>query len=119
MMMMSEKWATGLGVVSIALGLTEVVAPGLLARTLGLRSAGLVRAFGAREIAAGVGLLSRARKGPWVGARIAGDALDLAVLASAALRATNSKKRNVAIAIAAVTPIVLTDLVYGRQLMQA
>ena len=111
-----EKWTFGLGIVSIALGASEVIAPGLLSRTLGIRRSGLIRAFGVREIIAGVGLLTRDRKGPWVGARIAGDVLDLAVLASAL---GGAKRRNVAIALAAVAPIVAADLLVGGEYARA
>jgi hypothetical protein len=117
--MSKGTWATGLGIVSLVIGGTELIAPAFLARKLGLKSSRLISAFGAREIAAGVGLLSRSRKGPWVAARIAGDALDVAVLASAALRGTAATKPNAALAMAAVAPIVAADLLYGIRLGSA
>jgi len=105
--------AVGLGWFSIALGLVEVFAARPLAKALGLGSPTLVRAFGVREIVAGVGLLAQNKKGPWVWARIAGDALDLGVLGSAL---TGRKRGNAAVALAAVAPVVGLDLVYGRKL---
>jgi hypothetical protein len=113
--MKTRQIANGLGWFSLALGLTEVVAARPLARALGIKQVGLVRAFGLREIAAGVGLLMKDRKGPWIGARIAGDALDLGVLGFA-LRPSNDQRGNAALALAAVAPVVALDVLCGKQL---
>jgi hypothetical protein len=72
--------ARGLGWFSIALGLAEVLMPRLIARTLGVPSESLVRLYGIREIVTGVGLLTARDPAPWVAARVAGDAVDLATL---------------------------------------
>ena len=74
-----QKRARLLGGFSLGLGLPEVVAPTTITRTLGTWSRpALVRsAYGLREIAAGVGLLSASTREPWMWARVAGDALDL------------------------------------------
>jgi hypothetical protein len=109
-----RRLANGLGWFGIALGTAEVLAPGLLARTLGIRSPALVRAFGAREIAAGIGILTQRRKGPWVWGRIAGDVLDGALLGSALL--SGQKRGNAALALAAVSPVVVLDVVCGSKL---
>ncbi len=114
-MMNTRQIANGLGWFSLALGLTEVIAAEPLARALGSKSPALIRAFGVREIAAGVGLLLQDRKGPWVWARIAGDALDLGVLGSA-LRASNRQRGNAALALAAVAPVVALDVLCGTRL---
>lgn len=110
-----RRCANGLGWFSIALGLAELVGARPLARTLGIKSTALIRAFGLRELAAGVGVLSQERKGPWIMARIAGDVLDVAVLGAAMTR-RNRRRRNAALAMAAVAPVVLLDLVCGRRL---
>jgi hypothetical protein len=108
-----RRLANGLGWFGIGLGLVEVFAPKSLASALGIRSSGLVRAFGVREIAAGIGILTQQRKGPWVWARIVGDALDGAVLGGALM---SSKGRHAALAIAAVSPVIALDVVCGAQL---
>ena len=108
--------ANGLGWFSIALGLTELLAARRLARALGMKSTGLLRFFGVREIVSGIGLLTQDRKGPWVWARIAGDALDVATLGSAAISRRNPKRSNAALAIAGVAPIVALDIASGAQL---
>ena len=113
--MNTRKVAQGLGWFSIALGVSELVFGRTLAKTLGVKSPLLIRMFGLREIAAGVGLLTLEKKGPWIWARIAGDALDAAVL-GAALTSKNKKRGNAAIALAAVSPVVALDIVCGKQL---
>lgn len=73
--------ANGLGWLSLGLGAAELLAPRALDRFLGVRSKlGAYRLFGVREILTGVGLLTGGRKSPWLWARVAGDALDLAAL---------------------------------------
>ncbi len=113
--MNTKQIANGLGWFSLALGLTEVLAAKPLARALGIKSPALIRAFGVREIAAGVGILLQERKGPWVWARVAGDALDLGVLGSA-LSTRNRQRGNAALALAAVAPVVALDVLCGKRL---
>jgi hypothetical protein len=72
--------ARGLGWFSIALGLAEVLMPRMIARTLGVPSESLVRLYGVREIITGVGLLTARDPAPWMAARVAGDAVDIATL---------------------------------------
>ena len=66
---------------SIGLGLAECLMPRTMARAVGLEGKeNLLRAFGMREIATGVGLLMSRDPEPWVWGRVAGDALDLGAL---------------------------------------
>ena len=76
-----DRLAKSLGWFSIGLGLAEILAARRLTRLTGLESMeGVVRAFGAREIASGMTTLSTEKEtGLWT--RLAGDALDLGVLA--------------------------------------
>lgn len=79
----SHALARGLGWFSIALGVAEIVAPRAITRRIGLRGQeGLVQAYGAREIATGIGLLTTSQPAPWLWGRVAGDALDIATLAA-------------------------------------
>jgi len=74
--------AQGLGLFSSALGVAELPAPRTLARMTGMQGREtLIRACGLREIVNGVGLLASADPRPWLWGRIAGDALDLSMLA--------------------------------------
>jgi hypothetical protein len=105
-----DNLARALGWFSIGLGLTELIAPGWIARKLGLEGKeGLIRTFGARELASAVPTLS-VDKPVGLAARIGGDALDLATLAIA-LRPGNPKRGNAAIATALVVGVTLLDLV--------
>ena len=79
-----EGLARGLGWFSLGLGLTEILAPRAVARLAGARRGNdaLVRLLGLREVAHGVAIFAQGRRPAgalW--ARVAGDALDLAVLA--------------------------------------
>ncbi|MGR6329458.1 hypothetical protein ACU5AX_10365 [Sphingomonas sp. XXL09] len=105
----ADRLSRALGWFSIGLGVTELVAPGRLARILGLEGKeGLIRAYGARELASAVPTLS-VDKPIGLGARIGGDALDLATLATA-LGRDNPKRHNAAIATALVLGITLLDV---------
>ncbi|HEY8598046.1 MAG TPA: SRPBCC family protein [Thermomicrobiales bacterium] len=112
----SDKTARALGWFSIGLGLAEAVATRRLGRTLGLESyGGLIRAFGAREIATGVGILATNDPTPGIWARVGGDALDLATL-GVALRRTTGKRGRVVAALGTVAAITAVDLACARQL---
>lgn len=104
-----DRLARALGWFSIGLGIAELVAPGRIARTLGLEGKEkLIRAYGARELASAVPTLS-VDKQVGLASRIGGDALDLGTLAFA-LRSDNPKRGNAAIATALVAGITLLDL---------
>ncbi len=105
----ADRLARALGWFSVGLGVAELVAPGRIARTLGLDDKqGLIRAYGARELASAVPTLS-IDKPIGLAARIAGDALDLGTLATG-LKRDNPQRRNAAIATALVAGITLLDL---------
>ncbi|MGQ7793385.1 cyclase dehydrase [Faunimonas sp. B44] len=111
-----EGLAEGMGWFSIGLGVMELVAAESLARTLGMeKHAGLIRAFGAREVATGVAALAGSDPEPAIWARIGGDALDLAVLAGA-LHPDNPKRENVGFAIAAVAGATVLDVICAKML---
>jgi hypothetical protein len=105
----ADRLARALGWFSIGLGIVELVAPGRLARAIGLEDKeGLIGAYGARELASAVPTLS-IDKPIGLAARIGGDALDLGTLATA-LHRDNPKRHNAAIATALVAGITLLDL---------
>lgn len=105
--------ANGLGWLSLALGATEIIAAKPLSKALGL-SPTLLRAFGVREILAGVGILAKTKKGPGVWARIGGDALDILALGTA--MRSPSTRSSALLATALVSPVVALDLLCGRRL---
>lgn len=75
-----------LGVVSVALGAPLVARPGAVADTIGVgdspRHRATLLAVGLRELTAAAGLLARPSR-VWTWARVAGDAVDLSLLAAA------------------------------------
>jgi hypothetical protein len=110
----TDRLGQTLGYVGMGLGVVELVAAPRITRALGIEGyEALVRAFGVREIAAGVLTLSTEKEqGLW--ARLGGDALDIAVLI-AALRARNARRENIGLALAAVVGITLLDAVAAEE----
>ena len=109
-----NKLARALGWFSIGLGVAELAAPRRLTRALGIdRGSGLVRAFGAREIGPGVALLRASDPAPWLWARVAGDAMDLAALAAGFRRSW--KRAAVGAAIAGVAAVTVVDVLAARR----
>lgn len=102
--------AKGLGYFSIALGLAELLRPRQLSDAVGAGEHDqLVRGFGLREMAAGAAILTQKDPTPWVWARVAGDALDLAGLATT-LRRDNPHRGAAWTAFGAVAAITVLDL---------
>jgi hypothetical protein len=89
----AQSTARNLGWFSVALGVAELLLTRQVARASGLQgSENLLRLYGVREIANGVGLLAandRQRAG-WMWARVAGDALDIATVATQARTPANA-----------------------------
>ena len=71
-----------LGWFSLGLGAVELLASRRVAAMVGVGSPVLVQAFGAREVAAGLMVLNKPDTALPVWGRVAGDAMDVAVLAS-------------------------------------
>lgn len=112
----------GLGWFSIALGVTELAAPRALARLIGVDPRGatpwILRAMGAREILAGLGVLMRPRRPLPLWGRVAGDAVDLALLGVAAF-GKRTRMPRIAGAIAAVGGVTALDIVAGLRTQRA
>jgi hypothetical protein len=116
------EMARGLGWASIAIGMTEVLAPRQVENMLGLEDTpdrrGTLRVLGVREICHGIGILTeeeasdRMRAGVW--ARVAGDVLDSALLGVAATKTKGPFA--FAVITAMVMGIGLADLLCARRL---
>jgi hypothetical protein len=105
----SDRMARNLGWFSLGLGVLEILAPDRITRALGMEGKeSLVRAYGFREIAAGILSLSIEKK-TGLSSRVAGDGLDIVTLITG-LRDDNPKKSNVAIALMMVGGITLLDI---------
>ncbi len=106
----SAPLATFLGVFSLGLGLWEVLSPHGVSRRTGVRSSTLIRGYGVREIAAGVGILTSERPAFWLWNRVAGDVLDLATLAAAYHRSLPADRTRALEAAAAVLGVTVLDI---------
>src|SRR5690606_16214731 len=119
----AERHASGLAWLGIGLGMAELIAPGRLARFLGLddqpSTRTLLRAFGVREIASSIAVLARARHAGWMWARVLGDALDLAALATAHRSARRRHRPRVRGALVFVLAASVLDLVTASRLARA
>jgi hypothetical protein len=105
-----QRLANALGWFSLALGAAELMAPKPMAQWLGMRhGAPILKTYGAREIASGMGILATRNKAPAMWSRVAGDALDMASLVSVAIERP-SKRRNAGIALAAVAGVAALDI---------
>lgn len=108
-----DQLARALGWFSIALGVAEIVAPRQVARAAGLEGKErLVRAYGARELMAAVPTLSMDKKAG-LGARIAGDVIDIVTLLPA-LGTRNPGRANALQALMFVSVVTVLDVMaYG------
>ena len=101
-----------LGWFSIGLGAAELVAPQAVARLIGIdedEHSTLLRAYGVRELAAGVGILTRPKPTYWMWNRVIGDAVDLASLGRA-MRSPDTNKAKLTAATLAVLGVTALDI---------
>jgi uncharacterized membrane protein len=117
----SDRVVNALGWFSIGLGLAELAAPRAVAQLIGVededRTRKVLRGYGVREIAAGIGILSRPQPAGWLWGRVAGDILDLSSLGSA-LGSSRSNKTRVGVATAAVVGVTALDVRCALQLQR-
>ena len=109
-----DSLARFLGWFGVGLGAAQLAVPRALCRAIGGGDARVMRAMGVRELASGAGILTRARPTAFMWARVAGDALDLALLG---LVARNGNKRTF-VAVANVLPIAAADAFEALHLAQ-
>ena len=93
----ADRLAHGLGWFSIGLGAAQILAPRGMSRLVGVKDAdgnkALMRTLGMREIAAGIGLLTDPKPTGFAAARVAGDAMDLALMVNTLTTPENDKGR--------------------------
>ena len=106
--------ARGLGITSIAIGLTEILAPKQLEKTMGIgngQTTGILGVLGVREILHGVDLLSHDDPTPGLWGRVLGDLLDGVLLGAAGMR---TRRPGGFMSICSlVLPVVLLDVIYA------
>ena len=110
-----DPLAQFLGWFSIGLGTAQVAAPRALSRLVGADDDGLaprvMRLVGARELTQGAGILVRPRPTAWLWSRVAGDVLDLSLLAVTAAR---NRRARTAFAVANVLAVTVPDVYESR-----
>jgi uncharacterized membrane protein len=118
----AERLARALGWFSLGLGVAQLAAPSAVNRMIGVPDSGKSRALqrlvGVREIASGVGIFAERRPAGWLWARVAGDVMDLALLAKA-MDSRSASRPRVAAAMAAVAGVLVPDTAGGMQLSRA
>ena len=112
----ADTLARGLGWFSIALGAAELFAPKTLTHQLGAgEHNSLVRGYGLREVATGIGILASRDPTPWVWGRVAGDLLDLATLAPT-LDKDNPHRDRAMLAFGNVAAVTVLDVICASAL---
>lgn len=95
-----------LGWFSVGLGAAELFMPRTVAKIAGTKkNNGLVRFYGMREIAAGVGIFTQPNPSPWLWMRVAGDVVDLASLIGGARKGRRAATIGSVAAVAGVTAL--------------
>lgn len=109
--MKEQVLARDLALFSIGLGLAQVLAPRKVAELIGLHSDdhdALIRILGVRDITSGLGIMQGSPK-LFLWSRVAGDIMDLALLA-AALRDDRNDRGKLEVGFAAVAVVTVCDL---------
>src|SRR4051812_24501762 len=112
-----QQAADCLGWASIAVGLTEILAPKQLEKTMGVGNGqvtGILRVLGVREIMHGIDILAHDDPTPGVWSRVFGHLLDGVLIGAAATR--TKKPGGLAAVFAAVAPLVVADLIFAPRL---
>jgi uncharacterized membrane protein len=107
-----------LGWFSIALGAAEILAPGGVARAIGVDEddhRALLRVYGIREVAAGIAIVSRPKPTYWMWNRVIGDAIDLTSLGKAMKNPRNNRAKLTATT-AAVVGVTALDILCSTRL---
>lgn len=111
--------ARALGWFSLALGATELLAPGTVARAIGAKDDADTRkalqVFGARECVAGLAILGQPDRAQWLWSRVGGDALDLAWLGRR-MSGDGVSRERLGLATAAVAGVAALDVAIARGL---
>jgi uncharacterized membrane protein len=110
--------ARGLGWFSIGLGIAQLASPGVISSfVLGAddqRRRRTMRLVGARQLACGIGILTRRHPSRWLWMRVAGDLVDLALL-GASLSARRTDRGRILGSIAGVLGVTALDALTSLQ----
>lgn len=108
--------ARPIGWFSLALGAAELLAPRRIASAHGTpQGKGVVRGFGAREVAAGLAVLARPHSPLPYAMRAAGDVLDLGAAGYAARKARGRRRATALVSLVTVAGFLALDLAMARR----
>ena len=115
-----ESLANFLGMFSLGLGFAQVAMPGVIARACGIdphddQNRLVMRLMGMREISHGLAVLSNQQPAKSMWSRVAGDALDLALLGKALSNPDNNRAATL-FATANVLAVAALDVMAAKQL---
>ena len=113
----AKRLAKGLGWFSLGLGMTELLAPRFIARISGVpeKRSNVIRLYGLREIASGIGIFAQKNPAEAVWSRVAGDVLDLTSL-GLACTSSEANRGRITFATANVLAVTALDVIAARQL---
>lgn len=115
--------AKGLGWFSLGLGVAELAAPQILAKLIGVendpRSRLIMRLFGAREVAAGLGIFARPKHPAGTVNRLVGDALDIGALVWALSSRKHTSVQRLTLALASVATVTALDALATKRLAKS
>ncbi|MET0656689.1 MAG: SRPBCC family protein [Steroidobacteraceae bacterium] len=117
----NEQLVLGLGWFSIALGITQLLAPRQLARVIGVEeNTAVMLTLAVRELASGIAILAAPdTTATALKARVAGDAMDLALLGAATLRGDSQQRSRAIAAALAVAGVTALDVLATRRYEEA
>ena len=114
-----RQLSQALGWFSVGVGLLQIIAPRGVGRAIGVGERPIVlRLCGLRELATGVGLLSERSPAVFAWSRVAGDALNLALLRGA-LQSPDSSRARIAMAATLMASVTAMDVFAGQRLTRA
>jgi hypothetical protein len=111
----ARRWARALGWLSLALGAAAIGAPRRTAKLIGVPPSDTTKRIllgvGLRELGAGAGLLGANRStAAWKWSRVAGDAIDIALLFGAGT-SRRADHRRLAVTLAVISGVTTLDLI--------
>ena len=109
--------STQIGMFALGLGSAQLAAPQAVAGVAGIQQSNdlVMRALGARETASGVAIMAQPANPAWLWARVAGDAIDIALLV-AALRNERNERSRVMASLGFVGVVTLLDVLCAQRL---
>lgn len=111
--------ARAMGWFGIGLGAAELLCPSLVGALTGVRNNKLLRLYGLREIACGVGILNSPQPANWMWARVAGDVMDFATVLEGLASGDDKRTDEAFTALLAVAGATFTDAMCASSLSTA